>query len=57
MKVPTNIWDLAIEQSKGQLISICLFVIFNSSKKQTNKFDLTTMVPQVELFSFVFWKN
>ena len=40
MKVPTNIWDLAIEQSKGQLILICLFVIFNSSKKRTKKFDL-----------------
>ena len=42
---------------KDQLISKCLFGIFNSSKKRTKKFDLTAMVPQVKLFSFVFWKN
>ena len=42
---------------KGQLISKCLFGIFNSAKKRTENFDFTTMVPQVELFSFVFWKN
>ena len=40
--------------SKDQLISKCLFGIFNSPKKRTKKFDFTTMVPQVELFSFVF---
>ena len=28
---------------KGQLISKCLFGIFNSPNKQTKKFDLTTM--------------
>ena len=43
--------------AKGQLISKYLFGIFNSPKKQTKKFDFTTMVPQVELFSFVFWEN
>ena len=32
-------------------------VILNSSKKLTKKFDPTTMIPQVELFSFVFWKK
>ena len=42
---------------KGQLISKCLFSIFNSSKKQMIKFDFTTMVPQVKLFSFIFWEN
>ena len=42
---------------KGQLISKGLFGILNSSKKLTKKFDLTTMIPQVDLFSFVFWKN
>ena len=42
---------------KGQLISKGLFGILNSPKKRTKKFDLTTMIPQVELFSFVFWKN
>ena len=36
--------------TKGQLISKCLFGIFNSPKKRTKKFDFTTtMVPQVEL--------
>ena len=43
--------------TKGQLISKCLFGIFNSPKKQTKKFNFTTMVPQVELFSFFFWEN
>ena len=32
---------------KGQLISKCLFGIFNSSKKRMKKFNLITMVPQV----------
>ena len=27
------------------------------SQKRTKKFDFTTIVPQVELFSFVFWEN
>ena len=39
---------------KGQLISKCLFGFFNSPKKRTKKFDFTTMVPQVELFSNLF---
>ena len=42
---------------KGQLISKCLLGIFNSTKKRTKKFDFTTMVPEVELFSFVFWES
>ena len=41
---------------KGQLISKGLFAILNSSKKRTKKIDFTTMIPQMELFSFVFWK-
>ena len=45
-----------VGQVKGQLISKCLFGIYNSSKKQTKQFDLTTMIPQVKLFSFIFWK-
>ena len=28
-----------------------------SSKKQTNKFVSTTMIPQVDLFLFVFWRK
>ena len=34
---------------KGQLISKGLFGILNSSKKRTKKFDVTTMIHQVEL--------
>ena len=41
----------------GQLISKGLFGILNSSKKGTKKFNLATRIPQVDLFSFVFWKN
>ena len=41
---------------KGQLISKGLFGILNSSKKQTKKIDLTTMIPQGDLFLFVFWE-
>ena len=48
---------LVIFDLKGQLISKCLFGTFNSPKKRTKIFDFTTMVPQVELFSFVFWEN
>ena len=43
--------------TKGQLISKGLIGILNSSKKRTNKLDSTTMVPQIDWFSFVFWKN
>ena len=42
---------------KGQLISKGLFAILNSSKKRTKTFDLTTMISQVDMFSFVFRKN
>ena len=44
-------------RAKGQLISKCLFGIFNFPKKQTKQLDFTTMVPQVELFLFIFWEN
>ena len=46
-----------VYSTKGQLISKCLFGVFNSPKKRTKKFDFTTMVPQVELFSFILWEN
>ena len=39
---------------KGNLTSKCLFGIFNSPKKIMKKWDFTPMVPQVELFPFVF---
>ena len=43
--------------SKGLLISKGLFGILNSPKKRTKKFDFTSMIPQVDLFSFVFWEK
>ena len=43
--------------TKGQLISKGHFGILNSPKKRTKKFDFNTMIPQVDLFSFVFWKK
>ena len=43
--------------TKGQLISKCLFGIFNSPQKTNEKFNIATMVTQVELFSFSFWEN
>ena len=43
--------------SKGQIISKAYYGILNSSKKQMNKFDFTTMIPQDDLFSFVFWRK
>ena len=47
---------------KGQLIFKCLFGVFNSvllqfSPKTNENFDFNTMVPQVEVFSFVLWEN
>ena len=54
----TRIFELLKSSSsglpKGQLISKCLFGIFNSPKKERKEIDFTTMVPQVELFLFVF---
>ena len=42
---------------KGQLISKWFFGSSISSKKRTSKFDFATMKPQVDLFSFVFWRK
>ena len=44
-------------RAKGWSVSKGFFGILNYPKKRTIKFDFTTMVPQVELFSFVFWEN
>jgi hypothetical protein len=52
-----KVFELMPRISKGQLFSKGLFGILNSSKKRTKKIDLTTMIPQVDLFSFAFWKN
>ena len=43
--------------TKGQIISKCFLVSSISSKKRTKEFDFTTMIPQVDLFSFVFWRK
>ena len=42
---------------KGQLISKGLFGIFNSPKNRMKKIEFTTMIPQVDLFSFIFWEK
>ena len=42
-----------MQHAKGQLFSKGIFVILNSFKKQTKQFDLTTMICEVDLFSFV----
>ena len=46
-----------ITVSKGQKKSKCFFQADISLKKQTNEFDFTTMIPQVNLFLFVFWRK
>ena len=48
---------LMLIRVKGQIISKANYGILNSSKKQTNKFDFTAMIPEVDLFSFVFWRK
>ena len=57
---PTTKVESKINQQlyKGQLISKCLFGTYlQFFQKTTKKFDLTTMVPQLQLFSFIIWKN
>ena len=54
IKAKRNTRSSAIVPTKGQLISKELYGILNSSKKRTKKFDLTTMIPQIELFLFFF---
>ena len=50
---------LLLWNAKGQLISKGHFGVFNSSKKKYEKIrPNSTMIPQVELFLFIFfWKN
>ena len=45
--------ELKLSRSKGQLISKCLFGIFNSPKKRTKKFNFTNMLPQSNCFCFL----
>ena len=42
---------------KGQLISKGVLMYSISSKKRTKELDFTTMIPQIDLFSFVFWRK
>ena len=49
--------QLIQSMAKGQIISKANYGILNSSKKRTSKFDFTTMIPQVDLFSLVFWRK
>ena len=51
----TNLFSM--KSTKGQMISKGFLVASISSKKQTKEFDFTTMIPQVDLFSFVFWRK
>ena len=43
--------------NKGQLVSKANYQAVNFSKKRTNEFDFTTMIPEDNLFLFVFWKK
>ena len=43
--------------TKGQLISKCPYGVFNSSKNERKYLTFSTIIPQVELFLFIFWKN
>ena len=52
-----NVWFTNLIIIKGQTKSKWFFQADVSSKKQTNEFDFTTMKPQVDLFSFLFWKK
>ena len=43
--------------TKGQIISKWFWVSSISSKKRMKEFYFTTIIPQVDLFSFVLWRN
>ena len=49
--------DDLFKDINGQTKSIWFFQANISSKKRTKEFDFTTMIPQVDLFSFVFWRK
>ena len=56
----TKIWrklQKKIDAAKGQTKSKWFFQAKVSSKKRTNEFYFTTMIPHFDLFSFVFWKK
>ena len=43
---------LKVRQSRNDF-----FQADDSSKKRTDEFDFTTIIPQVDLFLFVFWEK
>ena len=57
----TPCWAFGIEINswgcKGQLSSNGVLMSSISSKKRMKEFDFTTMIPQIDLFSFVFWRK
>ena len=57
IRIPLHIDNFYHLVTKGQFISKGLFRILNSLQKRTKKFNFTTMIPQVDLFSFVFWEK
>ena len=50
-------WKMVSLLTKGQTKSKWFFQADDPSKKQTNEFDFTIKIPQVDLFSFIFWKK
>ena len=48
---------LTLVPPKGQRNSKLFFKDNVSSKKRMNEFNFTTKIPQVDLFSFVFWRK
>ena len=57
---PLGGFKLKVVYSKGQLNSKGLFGMYPQFFQKTNEKNstyLATMIPQVDLFSFIFWKN
>ena len=52
-----SVWECSAHICKGQKKSKWFFQVDVSSLKRTNEFYFTTMKPQVDLFSFVFWRK
>ena len=50
-------WISKVCVTKGQTKSKWFYQADISSKKLTNGFNFTTIIPHVNLFSFVFWKK
>ena len=57
IKITLFFYSYIFRPSKGQLILKGVLMSLISSKKRTKEFDFTTMIPQIDLFSFVFWRK